>query len=72
MKDEAKDDAKVRIAEFVKRHEANVKELEVDFANIPVPTQIMQGVWATQIQAMPIDLKGQSKPSPFADNKVLS
>lgn len=69
---EQQKDIDTRVAEFLKRHEANVKELEVDFAMIPVPVQVMPNVYATQVKAMPIDAKYAPKPSPFAaEDKVI-
>lgn len=69
---EQQKDIDTRVAEFLKRHGDNVKELEVDFAMIPVPVQVMPSVYAMQVKAMPIDSKYAAKPSPFAnDEKVI-
>ncbi len=71
LTEEQRKDVDTRSAEFLKRHEANMRELEIGFTSIPIPVQVSQGIWATQIQLMPIDTKYQAKPSPFANDKAL-
>lgn len=51
-----------RVDEFLKRHTANVKELEIDFAMIPQYAQVGQNVYATQVKAVPVDTKYVPKP----------
>ncbi len=68
---EQQKDIDERVAKFLERHQLNVKELEVDFFMIPVPVQISPNIYATEVKAMAIDKKYQSKPSPFANDKTL-
>ncbi len=71
LNEEQKKDVDTRMAEFLKRHDANMKELEFGFSCVPMPMIIADGIWATKIQMIPIDTKYSSKPSPFANDKVL-
>lgn len=68
---EEKADIDTRIAEFLKRHESNTKELEIDFATFPQFVQTAGGAYATSVSIIPMDLKYRSKPSPFSTDKVI-
>lgn len=59
-------DFEARSAEFLKRYEALVKELQVDVATYPVyaPTD-QQGAFITLIQRSTVDLKDAPQKSPF-------
>lgn len=71
LTEEQQKDVDTRVAEFLKRHGDNVKELEVDFAMFPVPAQVSTGIYGLTVKAMPIDSKYSAKPSPFTEEKVL-
>lgn len=59
-------DFEQRSAEFLKRYEDMVKELQVDVATYPVyvPSE-KQGVFDTLIQRSTVDLKSAPQKSPF-------
>lgn len=65
LTDEQKKDVEERTAEFWKRHETNVAELQVNFASFPVYIPNAEGVCATAVQTQIVDAKYKSTPSPI-------
>ncbi len=62
---EQQEDIDTRIKLFLEAHNLNVKNNQVDFAMLPQHVQIAQGLYATQVKGMPIDLKYIPKESPY-------
>lgn len=65
---EQQEDIDTRVAEFVKRHHANVEELEVDFVNFPQYVQFGPGIFGTQSTIHPMDKKYAPVPSPMQND----
>lgn len=58
-------DSQKRIEEFMNRYGALVKELDVDLVNYPVFVPTEDNTFSVSIQVRPMDLRGDSVPSPF-------
>lgn len=65
---EKKAEIQTRIDEFMKRHEANAKELQIDFAIFPVYSQIAPNVYATIPGFKAVDTKYVNENPETSDN----
>jgi hypothetical protein len=66
LTEEQQKDVDARIEEFVKRHQKDVEELQVDFASSMQTVQIAPGIYANTIVVTPLDKKYRSVPSPIS------
>ena len=64
-----KNDAQKRIDTFMKRYEALVKELKVDFFTYPAYVPDGQGAFRTVIQTTPMDTTETGIKSPIIPEK---